>query len=224
MRICWLFELQSDSRNGQSSRGSHPLTCEELLESPLLQTSRVRLTEFALGKHLASLDNDGDKQWDSLCVPLFPRKRQKIGHAYRAVLVCFKNIPTRDALDAIIEKGELDINFWPERQHLDRAIHSQLAQKYTNMDLAKSPVLFSGFEATNPVLGETTMYTSAGMGLVALFVAFLAMISGLFLRRKSSGHYIESEKLPTTNRAGLPLNDGPSIFDRVSSARSALGD
>lgn len=201
-----------------------PATCDEVLKTPLMQTTRVMLTGFAPGKHLASRDYDGDSQWESLCVPLFPRKHQKIGHGYCAVLVCFKNVPTREALDTLLESGELDVNFWPERQNLERAIHSQLAQKYKNMDLAKSPVLYYGFDVNNPVLGETSLLASAGIGSVALAIAFLAMISGLFLRKKPEVFDVNEEERPTTNRAGLPDGNAPSIFDQVTSARSVMSE
>jgi hypothetical protein len=201
-----------------------PKTCEQVLKSPLSETSRIKLTDFAPGKHIAQVDNDLDNQWDRLCVPFFPRKHQKVGYGYCAVLVCFKDVKTREALDALIENGELDINFWPERQQLDRAIHSQLAQQYRNLDLAHSPVLYYGFDAANPVLGESSMYASAGAGCVAIFVAFLAMISGLFKRTKPNLVEADGEEQPTTNRAGLPKSEGPSIFDQVTSTRSVLSE
>lgn len=200
-----------------------PKTCHEVLESPLSETSRITLTDFAPGKHIA-LVNGEHNQWDRLCVPFFPRKRQKIGYGYRAVLVCFKDVKTREALDALIENRELDINFWPERQELDRAIHSQLAQKYTNLDLAHSPVLYHGFDAANPVLGESSMYASAAVGSAAIFAAFLAMVSGLFKRTKPTLSEDNIEEQPTTNRAGLPVSEQPSIFDQVTSTRSVLSE
>ena len=193
-----------------------PKTCEEMLESPVSETSRITLTDFVPGKHIAFVDNGEDNQWDLLCVPFFPPKLQKIGYGYRAVVVCFKDVKTREALDALIENRELDINFWPERQQLDRAIHSQLAQKYTNLDLARSPVLYYGFDAENPVLGESSMYASAGVGCVALFVALLAMVSGLFKRTKPTLFDDIVEEQPTTNRAGLPVSERPGIFDQVT--------
>ncbi len=201
-----------------------PMTCEAVLNSPILQNARIKLTEFAPGKHLAHLDNDGDDQWDSLCVPFFPPKHQKIGYGYCAVLVCFKNIPTRERLETVMETGELDINFWLGRQHLDRAIHSQLAQQYTNMDIANSPVLYYGFDGQNPLLGESTLYLSAGAGSVALCVALLALISGIFLRTKPTRVDVDLEDQPTTNRAGLPVNEHRSVLDQVTPARSVPGE
>ena len=210
--------LESDKAVGVAV----PSTCQAILKSPPATTSHVKLTKFATGKHVAYLDNNGDKQWESLCVPFFPPKPQKVGHAYCAVLVCFKNVPTRAALNALIETGELDVNYWPERQNLERAIHSQLAQKYTNMDITKSPIVYYGFDAGNPLLGEASLYASIGAGSIALFLAFLTLIFGLFLRKKPAATDLNSLDEPTTNRAGLPEGNTPSIFDQVTSARSAL--
>lgn len=196
-----------------------PKTCEEVLESSLSDTSRISMSNFVPGKYPAHVD-DNENQWKRLCVPFFPPKRQEIGYGYRAVLISFKGVETREALNALIKNGELDVNFWPERQQLDRVIHSQLAQKYTNLDLAHSPVLHYGFDAANPVLGKSTMFASAGIGSVAIFVAFMAMISGLFTRAKPTKFDIELEAQPTTNRAGLPLSEETTIFDQVASTRS----
>jgi hypothetical protein len=216
------FQVTQESEKAVGAPTS--ITCESIFASPLSETSHVTLTEFAPLKHLAMVDKNGDNQWDDVCVPFFPKKQHEIGNNYRAVLVCFKGVPTRNELDVLIDSGELDVNFWPERQKLDVAIHSQLAQKYTTMDLAKSPVFYYGFEATNPVLGEASLYASAGMGLAALLAAFLAMISSLFVRKDSADVENSPAEQVTTNRAGLPVGESVSILDQIGSTRSVLSE
>lgn len=211
----------------------NPMTCASVLESPPSQTVVATLTDYVPLKHLAYRDDDGDGEWNRLCVPFFPKKLPKIVHNYRAVLVCFNGVGNREALDELIDSGELEVNFWPSRQKLDVAIHSQLAQQYTTMDLANSPVFYHGFKAANPLLGETSLYASAGCGSVALFVALLAMIFGLFTGKNSPDLDVESIDFPKTNRAGLPSGDdraGPpsressSFLDQIATARSALSE
>lgn len=220
--ITGYMSYQATQKPDETIGETVPMSCEEVLEFRLSKTSLVTLTDFSPGKYLAYVDDDGDDQWNRLCVPFFSPQRRKIGYGYNAVLVCFKDVPTREALESLMENEELNISFWPDRQQLDLAIHSQLAQHYKNLDIAKSPVFYHGFDAANPILGESTMRVSAGLGSVAILVAFLTMIYGLWTRTKSTEDF-ESENSPTTNRAGLPMGGETSFLDQIGSTASAVG-
>lgn len=217
------LSYQVTQESEKAVRQGVQMSCGELLESLPQESSRITMTGFSIGKRLALVETEGNKDWEKLCVPFFPPKSQKLGYGYCAVLVCFKDVKSREALDALIENGELDINFWPERQQLDRATYSQLAQSYKNLDLASSPVLYHGFDAAIPFLGESSMYACGGAGAVAIFVAFVTLISGFFRRTKSNElDDVSTEAQPTTNRAGLPVSERRSIFDQGTTARSAF--
>lgn len=191
-------------------------SCGEILNQRPTSTARLLVTEFVPGKHFASLDFDNDGKWEQLCVPFFSPKFPAAKHSYRAVLICFRELPDREAFKAFVASGEIDADFWPLRQKLDVALHSQLAQQYKNMDFANSPVLYCGFESANPVLGETSLMISIGLGCLATLAAVLTLIVGLFMgmRRRVSKDPTELE--PTTNRAGLPYE---SVLDRVHTMR-----
>lgn len=193
-----------------------PLSCVEVLEERPTETSRILVNEFVPGKHFAFLDTDNDGNWERLCVPFFPPKHQGITHSYRSVLICFKDTPNREAFKELIASGEIDTNYWPMRQNLNMAIHSQLAQQYKNMDFANSPVLHCGFEASNPVLGDTSLKLSTGVGSLAIFAAFIALLAGLFFKKKPDILEDLTKPEQNTNRAGLPVG---SVLDRVTSMR-----
>ncbi len=206
----------------KSLKPALPVACDEILESRPTETARILVTDFVPGKHFAFLDYENDDQWEQLCVPMFPNKRLKITHSYQAVLICFKNVPDSEAFKELMASGEIDANYWPMRQNLDVAIHSQLAQQYKSLDFANSPVLHYGFEASNPVLGETSLKVSLGIGAAAIFAAIVAVLAGLFLKPRSES--LEDLITPeqNTNRAGLPTDPqsvGCSVLDRVSSMR-----
>ena len=211
----------------QESEKSDPpavdaITCDAFLNDVPSATSKVLLTEFAPGKQSAHWDNDSDGEWESLCVPIFPRKNIKITHGYNAVLVYFNDVKDRESLDEIIKSGELEANFWPLRQDLDVATHSLLAQQYENLDFSKSPVLHYGFKTSNPLLGQKSLMASAAVGTLSIVVGFLSMVVGFFMRKPTRSISInedkdeDEEKKPTTNRAGLPIGGAGmagSIFD-----------
>ena len=205
-----------------------PIACDAFLADVPGATSKILLTEFAPGRETAHWDNNSDGEWESLCVPVFPRKKLDISHGYNAVLVYFNDVPDRESLDEIIKSGELEANFWPLRQELDVATHSMLAQKYENLDFSNSPVLHYGFNTSNPLLGKTSLMASAAIGTLSIVVGFLSMVIGFFMRKPtrsiSLGEEADEEtdeEKPTTNRAGLPVGgDGlaGSIFDAEGDA------
>jgi len=208
-------------------------SCDEILNEVPGKISRIMLSGFAPGKELACWDNDADEEWDSLCVPLFPRKNLKISNGYSAVLVYFNGVKDRDSLNEILKSDELETDFWPLRQELDVATHSMLAQKYANLDFSRSPVLHYGYSAGNPVLGKTSLTISAALGSLSLMGAFLSFVVGFFMKkpkRKISFDdegYDDDDDKPVTNRAGLPIGGSSqgssssttSIFDQVTSLR-----
>lgn len=198
------------------------MTCEEALQTEFWETSRVKLSDFSNGKYFATVDWNGDDSWESLCVPIFPH-RPDFGYGWRAVLIRFKGVQTREEFEKLVESGSLDVTYWPGRQKLDRVVHSQLAQSYKNLDFANSPVLCYGFEPGNPLLGETSLKLSAGVGVLSVLMAFLAVIVQpiKFKRRVKP----EQETRPTQKgkRAGPPAEETPSIFDKVTSRRSVMG-
>jgi hypothetical protein len=209
---------ESEKRLGPAT----PIACDGILETHPTETSRILITDFIPGKHFAVLDYENDEQWEQLCVPMFPKKRLKITHSYRAVLVCFNNVPDRESFRELADAAEIDTNYWPMRQNLDAAIHSQLAQQYKNLDFANSPVLHCGFETSNPVLGATSLKLSIGVGATAIFTAFIALLAGLFFKPRSES--LDGLMTPeqNTNRAGLPNDNqtiGCSVLDRVNSMR-----
>lgn len=193
-------EMQNSERRDEAAQS---ITCESVIDDPPLATQTYELTDFVPGKFLADFDLDQDGDWDALSVPLFPRKRIDVSRHYRAVIVCFKGVKNREELEDLMDSESLTVTFWPERQTLDDAIHSTLAQRYKRMDFEGSPVMLYGFEKANPVLGESTLKLSkyAGGGAAVIFV--LSLLS-MLIRTKPKDDELQD---PRQNRAGLPTSD-----------------
>ncbi|MFT5300053.1 MAG: hypothetical protein ACI814_000827 [Mariniblastus sp.] len=178
------------------------LSCFDVVEKRPLGPARVILKEFIVGNHIASFDNDDDGKWNSVCVPLFPKKQPEKSVGYRAVLVHFQGVHDQEALDQLLATRTLEVHFWPDRQGLKSATHSTLAQQYLSLNFARSPSLHYGVTLGNPLVGEGTLYGSVVGGCLALLGAFIAIISGFFF--KKSGHENDLNEAQMTNRAGLP--------------------
>ena len=182
-----------------------PLTCQDLLAEKPKVTTRIKLSEFAVGKYKADFDYDGDGKWDDVCLALFSSHKKKITYGYQAVLVNLKGITDEEQLDQLLATGELDTTYWPRRQELENAAHSSLAQSYKNLDFSRSVILHCGYPAENPVLGEASLELSKMAGGIALGIALLTLLSYLFKRRGPKNLSEMEFDAPVTNRAGLPV-------------------
>lgn len=198
------LSMQVEKEVQQLVNGGQEITCESLLEEQPKVTTRIKLTEFTSGKFKANFDFDGDGQWDDLCVPLFPAQKRKITYGYPAILLKIKGVTNQEQLDELMADGELETNYWPQRQELDEAIHSSLAQSYTNMDFANSFMLHCGYESKNPVLGETSLKLSIIAGGISLVIALLTFLAGFFIKPAPQNLSEIEIDAPVSNRAGLP--------------------
>ncbi|MEL7497164.1 MAG: hypothetical protein AAFN77_06100 [Planctomycetota bacterium] len=211
------------------STSSFDLDCERLLDQAPVASTEIVLSDFIVGKKFATMDIDGDYQWDVTGVLLFPKKKQSTRYGYRAVIVSCKGIPDEATLNEklLSEPESLTVDFWPTRE-LEPSIHSQLAMKYRNLDFARSRVVYLGYERENPILGETTLKLSIVVGGASVAVAVLTIIISLIigmLSRLFKRSPKPNAPQPTANRAGLPasgsLDHEPTggVLDRVRSRR-----
>lgn len=213
------------------NNNSVELACHDFLDEAPNVTTEVVLSEFFVGKRKTTIDLDGDGKWDLVGMPLFPTKKQDTKYGYKALVLCCKGIPDEEAYEAAFGDEEIDkllIDYWPQRQELDRYVHSGLAQEYLNLDFSKSQVAFYGYERTNPVFGESTMRLSILVGGISVFIAiatFLISIAASFLKRffKKKPQQPAPAR-PPSNRAGLPsspANEAATggVLDRVRSKR-----
>lgn len=194
---------QADKREGPATN----FTAEEFLSAPPAETGRILLTDFSPGKHIAHADHDADEKWDELWVPMFPNRNKRIKFGYKSVIVHFKGVESKEQLQELIADRELDTDYWPERQDLSPYAHSQLAQQYKNMDFANCVSLHYGFPSSNPLLGEASLLLSKVVGAGALGIAFLVLLSFLFIGKGKDDDLSISEMVQnaaTANRAGLP--------------------
>ena len=212
------------------STNSVDLDCHDFLESAPKSSTEVVLSGFFAGKRKTTIDLDGDDKWDLVGVPLFPSKKQNTKYGYKALILCCKGIPDQESFEAVFggQPKNLTIDYWPERQDLDKFVHSGLAQEYLNLDFSKSQVAFYGFERENPIFGESTKRLSILVGgiavaiaVVTILFAVLANLMGRLFKRKPEA----TPTRPPSNRAGLPAQSPGEtastggVLDRVRSLR-----
>lgn len=209
-------------------------TCKDLLDERPTESTSIEMHDFMVGKRSAKLDLDGDEKFDLVGVPLFSKDLDfKKKYGYYGVILCAKGIETEAQYEALLggeeEVTSLAVDYWPQRQKLETALHSKLAQQYRSLDFAKSPVVLYGFERENPLLGKTTYQFSILAGIGSLAVAALTILISVlmgFLKKFFQRTPKPTAPKPVANRAGLPASEAQDsnltggVLDRVRSRRN----
>ena len=202
--VAYVGTESAKSTEVQQKLPAETVACRQLLDQRPEKPTNLKLSEFRAGKYFGSRDWDGDKNWEYLAVPFFPHEINKLKHNYKAVIVCFDDVKTRERLTELVLESEIEAHYSPSRQTLPNDIHSQLAQKYASMDFRNCVVLETGKLVPQPVqLGPITQIASLSFGALTLFVGLWNLV--VFLFRGFSRRTRESNAVETTiNRAGLP--------------------
>lgn len=200
--------------------------CQALIEDRPLESIGVVIQDYITVDRFAKLDFDDDDQWDEVAIPLFPSQKPKSKAAYQSVIVCFKGVGDREALEKALAKKEVRAEYWASRQKLDDHLKTQLAYSFINMDFENSPVVYVGYSATNPLLGVKSLqlsYLLGGGSLALAALAFLfSVVVSLFNRKPK---FRPEPPKPKNNLAGLPkTGDEPKeltggVLDKVRSMR-----
>ena len=204
--IVGFLSAQAMKESEQVQAEVREFVCADLVEKPPAESVTVQLDQFFRGKRLATIDNDGDQNWERLAIPLFPAAPQTHQYAYRAVILCAQGLPDEVSLDEALDSGELKVQYWPGRQQLERNMHSQLAQAYRNLDLEKSPIVFLGYGQENPVLGAGSYKLAWTVGGASVLMMLLAFVWGPLSKLIQPRQRPEpvAPLAPRKNMAGLP--------------------
>lgn len=204
--IVGLLSAQAMRETEQVQTEVRDFVCADLVETPPTESVTIKLDRYFRGKRLATIDVDGDREWERLAIPLFPAAPQTHQYAYRAVILCAKGFPDETSLEEALKGGELEVQYWPGRQNLERNMHSQLAQAYRNLDLQASPVVYLNYGPENPVLGEATLQLAWTVGgasvLLILFTLLWGVLAGLIQPQQRPEPV--APLAPRRNMAGLP--------------------
>ena len=141
-------------------------------------------------------------------MPFFPGGLRSLTKNYRAVIVCFADVPDRKVLDERIRTGRLDADFWYYSQTLDNKTYNRMASFYRSMDFDRSIVLYTGFPRQQSLVGNIMMWV-ATIGTVFSVFGFgwqsiALVVTGLRYGFGKTSSILDEEEIFATNRAGLP--------------------
>ena len=128
--LCAFVAYLSANANGQRKGIESlpiPISCSELLAAAPTERMHILLKDFKPGKFFASRDVDQNKEWEFLFVPFYPQSWDSLKSNYSATIVRFDQISDLDELNELVDCGEIEVQFWPERQKIDDDVHSRLA-------------------------------------------------------------------------------------------------
>ena len=222
LAICLGYWMQNEQATLEAE--SVAMTCGQILETPPTQSRLcLTLTEFQSGKHFVENDYDGDGQWESVFIPLFPGETKKLGDSYHGVIAELTNVKSKTELVEVIRRGEIRLQFQAWKQKLDKSTYYRMAQKYPSMDFGKNVLLAT--EETSKINTAELLVFGGGIGVVFAilsfgFGAFVAMLN--FLKRRIAKDDARFNDSSTANRAGLPeLSSSVSTGDKTPAAASS---
>lgn len=213
-----------ESKNVKSN--AEVVQCQALIEDRPVESVGVVIQDFITVDRFAKLDFDNDDQWDEVAIPLFPSQKPKSKATYQAVIVCFRGVSDRAALEKALVGKEVQAEYWASRQKLDDHLKTQLARSFINMDFENSPVVYVGYSTTNPLLGAKSLQLSYLLGGVSLALGALAFVFSVlvsWLNRKPK--FRPDPPKPKQNLAGLPTAGNEpkemtgGVLDKVRSMR-----
>lgn len=181
------------------------MSCKEVLQNPPNSNHvSLILTDFQHGKHYVESDYNGDGQWDSVCIPMFPGDLKRLGASYHGVIIQLANVKSEKEMLELFKTGQIPLHYRATAQSLDPAVYSRMAQKYPSMNFGKNVLLTSG-DPGSFELGKI-LKLSGGIGFIAAILlggigAFMAMLNFLRSRIAKDDAKFEAK----TNRAGLPV-------------------
>jgi len=222
LAICLGYWMQNQETAIEAD--STAMTCGQILENPPLE-SRVclTLTDFQRGKHFVEYDYDGDGQWESVFIPLFPGNMKRLGDSYHGVIAELTNVKSETELVEVLRSGEIPLQYQGWNQELDKSTYYSMAQKYPSMNFGKNILLAT--QETDEINMSAMLVFGGGIGVVLAILlfgigAFIAMLN--FLKRRIAKDDARFSSDDTANRAGLPdVNPSASTGDDTPAAASS---
>ena len=204
LAICLGYSMQN--QEAEITADSTVMTCGQILENPPMESRVcVTLTDFQRGKHFVEYDYDGDGQWETVFIPLFPGNLRRLGDSYHGVIVQLNNVKSETELREVIKSGEIPLEFQSWNQELNKSTYYRMAQKYPSMNFGKNVHLATEESSDFNVAG--ILIFGGGIGIVGAILlcgigAFVAMLN--FLKRRIAKDDARHSVEGTSNRAGLP--------------------
>jgi len=154
------------------------MTLEEFSKDQPEDAFRFRLTELQHGASVYPHPAVEDGQWKEVFVCLFSKNMKRLGQNYTSVIVKFDGVKGAEELGKLLEDGELEVFYWPEKQKMPDSVYNRMAKKYRGMLFDQCLHCETGGAPPSPDFGNSCIY----LGTAGVSLSFLGLL-GFYLFR-----------------------------------------
>ena len=166
---------------------------------------RFRLTDLQHGASVYPEPAADDGEWQQVYVCLFPKNLKRLPKNYASVIVKFDGVKGKDELAKLLEDGELDVFYWPQKQKLPESVYNRMAKKYRGMLFDQCLHCETGGQPPSPDFGNSCIYAgTAGVSLSFIGIIAFYLFRMLRSRRGKSMDWNDDKPEQFANKAGLP--------------------
>ncbi len=182
------------------------MTFDEFVTSRPKDTYHFKLTDIRHGASVYPESTRDDGKWEKVYVCLFSNQTTRLRKNYISVIIELDGVEGPEELATLLDKGELDVYYWPNKQGLPRDVYNRMALKYRGMHFNRCLHCESGGPKPSPDFGNSCIYVGiggVGISVVSVIIFYLVKLIGVLLFRKRDPWYDEEDD-QFNNRAGLP--------------------
>jgi hypothetical protein len=144
---------------------------------------------------------------------MFPVDTKRLRKNYRAVIVNFVDVTSKDELDKKLSGKPIEAEYWYGSQTLDSRSYNRLAEKYSSLDFDRSILVYSGHPKSDVSFGNYLFWGASAGTILSMLVFSWQSLSLVIAGIRSESRDDEDDE-EITNRAGLPTkDDGKSEYD-----------
>ena len=181
------------------------MTLEQFASDQPEDKFRFHLTDLQHGASVYPEPAVDDGQWEQVYVCLFPKNLKRLGKNYASVIVKFEGVKGSEDLAKLLDDGELDVFYWPQKQSMPDGVRNRMATKYRGMLFEHRLHCETGGQPPSPDFGNSCIYAgTAGVSLSFIGIVGFYLLRMLFSRRGRSKDWHEEETEQYANKAGLP--------------------
>ncbi|QEG20895.1 hypothetical protein [Mariniblastus fucicola] len=183
------------------------MTFDEFARKRLADTSHYKLTNIRHGASVYPEPTRKDGEWEKVYVCLFSNETTRLGKNYISIIAEIDGVSGTEELAKLLQAGELEIYYWPNKQGLPQGVYNRMAQKYRGMDFDRCLHCESGGPPPSPDFGNSCIYVGIGgvtLSIVCVIAFYLIKLIGSMIFRERDPWYDDEEDHQISNKAGLP--------------------
>ena len=171
----------------------HPMTLEQFASDRPEDKYRFHLTDLQHGASVYPEPVRDDGSWETVYVCLFPKRMKRLGVNYASVIVKFDGVKGSEQLGELLNDGELNVFYWPEKQTLPDDVYNRMAKKYRGMLFEQCIHCETGGEPPSQDFGNSCIYAGTA-GVSLSFIGLVGFYLVRMIRRRKISNPSRSEE------------------------------